>query len=137
MTNLVMLIGRTTKEIELNSTASGKALCRFSLAVDKQTRQEEEKQTNFFDIVCWNGLAERVAKYLKKGRKCCVTGKLDTRTYTAQDGTNRKVVEIVASEVEFLDSLNSDNNEKEKSTKQQAPEVKAIFEPLDDSKLPF
>ena len=137
MTNLVMLIGRTTKDVELNTTASGKAVCRFSLAVDKQTRQEEEKQTNFFDIVCWGKLAETTSKYLTKGRKCCVTGKLDTRTYTAQDGTNRKVVEIVASEVEFLDSLNSDNNEKEKSTKQQAPEVKAIFEPLDDSKLPF
>ena len=132
--NYTILTGRTTKDIELNKIASGTSVCRFTLAVDKQFKQGEEKQANFFDIVCWGKLAETTSKYLTKGRKCCVTGSLDTRTYTAKDGTNRKVIEIVASEIEYLDS---GNNEKEKPVHKQSEEVTQIFEPLSESELPF
>ena len=136
MTNLVMLIGRTTKDPELNTTSSGIAVARFSLAVDRQTKKGEEKESDFLNIVCWRGLGETCAKYLNKGRKCCIVGRLENRSYQAQDGTNRYVTEVIATDVEFLDSLNG-NNEQPKPAKQQDPEVKAIFEPLDEDSLPF
>lgn len=136
--NQVILIGRTTKDPELNATSSGIAVARFSLAVDRQTKKGEEKEADFFNIVAWRGLGETCAKYLKKGRKCCVVGRLENRSYQAQDGSTRYVTEIIASDIEFLDGANgSNNNEQPKPTKQQDPEVKAIFEPIDDENLPF
>lgn len=134
--NQVTLIGRTTKDVEINTTSSGIAVARFSLAVDRQTKKGEEKESDFFNIVCWRGLGETCAKYLKKGRKCCIVGRLENRSYQAQDGTNRYVTEVIATDVEFLDSSNG-NNEQPKPAKQQDPEVKAIFEPIDDDNLPF
>ena len=133
--NQVILIGRTTKDPELNTTSSGIAVARFSLAVDRQTKKGEEKESDFFNIVCWRGLGETCAKYLKKGRKCCIVGRLENRSYQAQDGTNRYVTEVIATNIDFLDNKN--NTEQSEQTKQQNPEVTAIFEPLDDGSLPF
>ena len=133
--NQVILIGRTTKDPELNTTSSGIAVARFSLAVDRQTKKGEEKESDFFNIVCWRGLGETCAKYLKKGRKCCIVGRLENRSYQAQDGTTRYITEIIATNIDFLDNKN--NTEQPEPTKQQNPEVKAIFEPIDEDNLPF
>lgn len=137
MTNLVMLIGRTTKDVELNKTSSGIAVARFSLAVDRQTKQGDEKVADFFNIVCWRGLGETCAKYLKKGRKCCIVGRLENRSYQAQDNSTRYVTEIIATDIEFLDGANSNGNNEQKLAPKQPAEVTAIFEPLDESELPF
>lgn len=133
--NQVILIGRTTKDVELNTTSSGISVARFSLAVDRQTKQGEEKVADFFNIVSWRGLAETCAKYLRKGRKCCIVGRLENRSYQAQDGSTRYVTEIIATNIDFLDNKN--NTEQPEPTKQQNPEVTAIFEPLDEGSLPF
>lgn len=136
--NQVIMIGRLTKEPELNTTASGVSVCRFSIAVDRKTKQGDEKVADFFNVVAWRGIGETCHKYLKKGRKCCVSGRLENRSYQAQDGSTRYVTEIITEDVEFLDGANgSNNNEQPKPTKQQDPEVKAIFEPLDEDSLPF
>lgn len=135
--NQVILIGRLTREPELNKTASGVSVCRFSIAVDRQTKQGEEKVADFFNVVAWRGIGETCHKYLKKGRKCCVVGRLENRSYEAQDGTKRTVTEIITSDVEFLDGASGNGNNEQKPAPKQPAEVTAIFEPIDSDDLPF
>ena len=94
------MIGRLTRDPELKYTTNGTAVCRFSLAVQRKYNKDE---ADFFDIVTWRGLAENCANYLGKGRLVAVEGRLQTRTYEGQDGIKRKVTEIIADDVRFLD----------------------------------
>lgn len=101
--NKVFLIGRLTKDPELTTTNSGVAVCRFSLAINREYRSADgEKATDFFDIIVWRALGENCQKYLKKGQQCAVVGRIENRSYDAQDGTKRRITEIVADSVEFL-----------------------------------
>ncbi|MDO4540386.1 MAG: single-stranded DNA-binding protein [Syntrophomonadaceae bacterium] len=100
MLNRIILIGRLTRDPELRYTANGTAVATFTLAVDRRYNRDE---TDFIDIVVWRGLAENCAKYLGKGRLAAVEGRLQIRSYEAQDGQKRKVAEVVADEVRFLD----------------------------------
>ncbi|MGI6359209.1 MAG: single-stranded DNA-binding protein [Bacillota bacterium] len=104
MLNKIILIGRLTRDPELSYTASGIARLRFSLAVDRRfTNQQGERQTDFIDIVCWRQLAETCGKFLRKGRLTAVAGSLQVRSYETQDGQKRRIAEVVADEVRFLD----------------------------------
>lgn len=104
MINQVFIIGRTTKEPEIRQTQNGVAVATFTIAVDRNFKnQNGEKETDFFSIICWRGLAETVGRYLGKGRLVAVSGRLQNRSYEAKDGTKRYITEIVASEVQFLD----------------------------------
>ncbi len=104
MINRVILIGRLTRDPELRYTTSGTAVCRFSLAVQRKFNRDE---ADFIDIVVWRGLAENCANYLGKGRLAAVEGRLQVRTYEAQDGQKRRVTEVVADDVRFLDKASS------------------------------
>ncbi len=133
--NKVFLIGNLTRDPELATTNSGVSVCRFSLAVTRNySNAEGEREADFLNIIVWRGQAENCHKYLKKGSKCAVSGSIQTRTYDAQDGTKRYVTEIVADNVEFLNSRNSpgEGMEKPKETKEVAE-----LEPVDDDTLPF
>lgn len=104
MLNTVILIGRLTRDPELRYTPSGAAVCSFSLAVDRPfTNQQGQRETDFVDIVVWRQEAERVAQHLRKGRLAAVQGRLQIRSYETQDGQRRKVAEVVADRVRFLD----------------------------------
>jgi single-strand DNA-binding protein len=98
--NVVVLIGRLTRDPELKYTTSGTAVCNFSLAVDKR---KKEDGADFFDCVAWQKTAELIAQYLGKGRKCGIQGRLQARQYEAADGSKRKVTEVVVESIEFLD----------------------------------
>ena len=102
--NCVVLVGRITADPELRTTTSNLPVVSFTLAVDKRGagRQENGQTADFINCVAWRSNATNMANYVKKGNKLCVKGSISTRTYTAQDGTNRHVVEVVADEVEFL-----------------------------------
>lgn len=100
MLNRVILIGRLTRDPELKYTPNGTAVCTFTLAIDRKFNKEE---TDFIDIVVWRGLAETCASYLGKGRLAAVEGRLQVRTYENQEGQKRKVTEVVADDVRFLD----------------------------------
>ena len=104
--NKVILIGRLTKDPEVRYTQSGIAVATFTLAVDrKYAKKDSGQQTaDFIPIVCWRKLAEIVGNNLVKGRRAGVEGAMQVRTYDAQDGSKRWVTEVVADEVEFLDS---------------------------------
>lgn len=105
MLNRIILIGRLTRDPELRYTPGGKAVANFSLAVDRgRSNPQGQKETDFIDVVVWEKQAETVSQYLNKGRLVAVEGRLQVRSYEAQDGTKRKAAEVVASTVQFLDS---------------------------------
>jgi single-strand DNA-binding protein len=98
--NKVILIGHATRDAELRHTGSGKAVSSIRLATNRKVGEGEE--TQYHTVICWEGLAETTSKYVKKGEPLYVEGRLQYRTYQDAEGTERGVVEIVASDVQFL-----------------------------------
>ncbi len=104
MLNKVILIGRLTRQPELRYTQNGIAVTTFTLAVDRDYRnQQGEKETDFIRIVVWNKLAEVVANNLDKGRLVAVEGRLQVRSYNGQQGSKKQASEVIAEKVQFLD----------------------------------
>lgn len=131
--NKVMIIGNVTRDPELKSTQSGMSVCTFNVAVSRKLTQEQKQAgaqgADFFNVVAWRGTADACAKYLSKGKKVAVSGRLQTRSYDAADGSKRHVTEIVAEEVEFL-SPREDSG--------YTPYSEADIEPVgSDEALPF
>ena len=110
--NKVIMIGNLTREPELSTVKDGVSVCKFDIAINGKGEQE---QTQYFKIVAWRGLADNCDKYLQKGSKVAVVGKLDVREYDNKDGAKKTAVEIVADEVEFLSSkgTSKDSDKKE------------------------
>ncbi len=103
MLNRVVLIGRLTRDPELRETSSGIAVANFALAVERDFKnQSGEKEVDFIDVQVWRKLAEVVANNLQKGRLVAVEGRLQVRSYE-KDGQKRRVSEVVAERVQFLD----------------------------------
>ena len=94
--------GRITKDIEIRYTQSGKAVAGFSLAINEG--YGEKKRTEYVDCVAWEKLAENLAQYQSKGSLVLVMGRLQKRSYEAQDGSKRYVTEVVAQDIEFMGS---------------------------------
>lgn len=102
--NSVILIGRLTNDPELKYTPNGISVCSFGLAVDRAfTNAQGERETDFINIIVWQKLAENCAKHLGKGRMVAVDGRLQIRSYEDKQGIRRKVAEVVAKDVRFLD----------------------------------
>ena len=104
--NHITLIGRLAKNPELKYSQSGKAYCRFTLAVAREFNRDE---TDFLDCVAWNKAAEIIAEYLRKGKRAAIQGRLETGTYE-KDGKNIKTHNIVVDRFEFVDSARSETN---------------------------
>ena len=104
MLNRIIVMGRLTRDPELRHTQSGTAVCSFSIACDRNYTKDEEKKTDFIDIVAWRGTAEFVSKYFAKGRMIVVDGSLQNRDWTDKDGNKRRSAEVIADNVYFGDS---------------------------------
>ena len=104
MLNKIIVMGRLTHDPELRRTQSGTAVCSFSIACDRDYGKDEEKKTDFLDIVAWRERGEFVAKYFTKGRMIVVAGSLQIRDWTDKNGNKRRTAEIIASDVYFGDS---------------------------------
>ncbi len=105
--NKVMVIGRLGADPEMSYTANGTARTRMSVAVNRNytTREgERREETEWFNVVAWDKLGENVAQYLTKGRRIFVEGRLQTRQYDDKEGQRRYITEVVARDVQFLDS---------------------------------
>lgn len=100
--NLVVLTGRLTADAELKTTPNGVSVCSFDIAVD--SGYGDNKQTNFIKIVAWRGTAEFVSKYFNKGSMIGIEGSIQTRRYTDKNGNNRTAFEVVANNVQFVES---------------------------------
>ncbi len=105
--NNVVLVGRLTRDPELRTTPNGIATCQISLAVNGIPNANGERTTDFINIVVWRRQAENVAKYCSKGSQVGVVGRIHTRSYDANDGSKRYVTEVVADNITFLGSSNS------------------------------
>lgn len=103
MLNNVTLAGRLTKDPEVRRTNSGKAVVSFSIACERDFKNNGEKVTDFFNIVAWGNTAEFVGKYIGKGRMVAVAGRLETRSYEKQNGDKVHVTEVNASSVYPMD----------------------------------
>ncbi|GAC1388513.1 MAG: single-stranded DNA-binding protein [Vulcanimicrobiaceae bacterium] len=99
--NKVILVGNLVRDPEIRYVGSGAAVTKFTLAVNRRSKQQEE--TDFIDIVAWEKLAETCNTYLKKGMSCLVEGRLSIRSYEDKEGVKRKATEIVASGMQMLD----------------------------------
>lgn len=104
MINRVVLVGRLATDPELKYTPSGLAVATFRIAVDRsRPNAQGEREADFFPIVVWQKAAEFAANYLTKGRMVGVDGRLQARSWVAQDGSKRYVTEIVAENLRSLD----------------------------------
>lgn len=122
--NRATLIGNLTKDPDMRQTQGGVSVCTFAIAVQRRyADQNGEKQTDFFNIVCWRSLADNCAKYLTKGSKAGVHGSIQNRSYEDKQGNRRTVTELIADEVEFLS----------RKVEMQAP----AYEEITDNELPF
>lgn len=131
--NKVILIGNLTKDPELSETSSGVKFCKFGIAVNRPfANADGDRETDFFNITTWRGQAETCARYLVKGKKVCIVGSLQNRSYTDKDGVKRTVTDVIASEIEFL-IARSEDGEKPAEKAGEAPKL----EPCDDEELPF
>jgi single-strand DNA-binding protein len=105
MLNKIMLIGNLGRDPELNVTQEGTPVTKFSLAVSRNTKTstgERKEETEWFNIVAWRQLAETCERYLHKGSKVYIEGRLQTRKYTDRNGVERTSIEVVASDMEML-----------------------------------
>jgi single-strand DNA-binding protein len=103
--NRIVLVGNLTRDPEIRYVdGGGKAVTKFSLAVNRKTKQGDEAM--FIDVIAWDRLGETCNQYLKKGAPALVEGRLTIRNYETKDGEKRRAVEIVASDVQFLGGKN-------------------------------
>lgn len=97
-------IGRLTRDPEVRYTQSGKACTKFTLAIDRRKSSDGNQQADFIPCVAWEKTAEVISQYCTKGKKIAVEGRIQTRSYDANDGSKRYVTEVVVQSMEFCDS---------------------------------
>jgi single-strand DNA-binding protein len=132
--NRVQLIGNLTRDPELRYTPSGTAVCSFSIATNRNWTTdtgEKKEEVEFHRIVAWNKLAELCSQFLTKGRKVFVEGRLTTRSWAAQDGTQKQTTEIIINDMILLDNRRDGvvsepaHEEVAEEATDEAPKVKA------------
>ncbi|MDM8310780.1 single-stranded DNA-binding protein [Clostridium cadaveris] len=134
--NKVVLIGRLTKDPDLRYTpGSGTAVTTITLAVDRFNASTKQREADFISVVIWGKQAENTANYMSKGSQMAISGRIQTRSYDAKDGTKRYITEVVAQEVSFLSKgsgtqVNSNNQDFGQGFD---PDIA----PIDDSDIPF
>lgn len=98
-------VGRSVRDSEVRSTTTGKQVATFTLAVDRDFKNAQgEREADFIPCVVWGKLAEVCGKYVTKGKQIAVCGRIQTRTYDAQDGSKRYITEIIVSDLQLLGS---------------------------------
>ena len=142
--NQVIIMGRLTRDPEVRTTTTGKTITSFSLAVD---RGGQEDAADFFDVTAWEKLGELVSQYLSKGRRCLVQGRLRQDSWDDKEtGKKRSKIEVVATDVTFLDGPNGDGGGQGGGSNYQAPAANksadVVIEDIDDkpidlSEIPF
>ena len=127
-------IGRLVRDPEVRYTQSGKACAKFTLAIDRRRSGDGNQQADFIQCVAWEKIAEVISQYVTKGQKIAVEGRIQTRSYDAQDGSKRYVTEIVVQSMEFCDSKGGGTSSAASSEQQ------GVFDgsrAVSDSDIPF
>ena len=139
--NKVILTGRLVKDPELKKTQSNISVCRIRLAVDRRFKDKDgNRQTDFLDVIAWRQQAEVISNYMHKGSRIGIVGSIQSRSYE-DNGDKRYVQEIIAEEVEFLDSKQTEQKQEAQEEIRPIPpmpKAEAIqATELDDQYLPF
>lgn len=111
--NKVILMGRLARDPDVRSTQSGKSVARMTIAVDRRVgrnAQPGQPTADFLNLVAWERMAEFCQNYLRKGTKILVEGRLQSRSYEAQDGSKRYVTEVSVTDIEFAESKSHDSS---------------------------
>ena len=125
--NKVVLIGRLSREPELRHTTSGTPVCQINIAINRPVAQDKEPETDFINVVLWNKQAENVAKYVTKGGQVAVEGRIQTRSYENNEGKKTFVTEVIASNVEFLQTKKNDTSKTSEENTTEASDPYAEF----------
>lgn len=135
--NKIILIGNLTADPELRYTPGGTARTRFSIAVNRQYKNASgqlQEEVTFIPIVTWGSQAENCANYLSKGRSVAVEGRLRIDSFENADGERKRVVEVIASTVQFLGGPRSSDAPRPAASS-PADETQAMQQP--DEEVPF
>lgn len=139
MLNQITIAGRLTRDPELRHTANGTAVASFALAVDRDYTSKDcgERETDFIDVVAWRGTADFVSKYFTKGQLAIVSGRLQIRPWTDDNGNKRRSTEVVAEHVYFGGSKKEGGSSAPQASAPAgtAPALEEL--PEDDDGLPF
>lgn len=140
--NKVILIGHLTADPELKQTTSGISFTSFSIGITRRFQKSgEQPQSDFINIIAWRTTAEFISKYFRKGNAICICGSLQTRSYTANDGSKRYVTEVVADEASFVerksDSAPKTDDYQAPAFSTGAAEAPKFEEVSGDDDLPF
>ena len=133
MLNNCVFLGRLTHDPELKTTNSGISVCTFTIAVDRDFKQGDEKVADFIPVTAWRHTAEFVSKYFTKGSAAVVVGRLQSRKYTDKDGNNRTAYDVVSDNVYFAEKKRSGDSG---TTGGYSVPAGAVDVP-DDGDLPF
>lgn len=134
--NVVTLVGRLTRDPELKEGTT--SIARFSVAIDRgKDRDGNDRGADFPNVVVFGKQAESCAKYLEKGRQVAITGRIQTGSYTKQDGTKVYTTDVVADRVEFLGSKSEGQQAKPKAEDPDIPEGFHAYDEEDDGNIPF
>lgn len=106
--NKVFLIGRLTKDPDLRHTTNGTPVCQVNIAVDRPRQKDKDQEADFINVLIWDKQAENVAKYQTKGNKIAIEGKIQTSRYKDKDDKTVFRTEIVATGIQYLDSVKKD-----------------------------
>ena len=120
--NKVIVMGRLTKEVEMQTSSGGTNYIRNSVAVDRKFNKGEEKQTDFFNISAFGKTAEFISKYFHKGSKVLITGRLQSDSYTDKNGNKSTTVSIVVEEVDFCEAKGETTEQKPENNFLNVPE---------------
>ena len=133
--NKIILIGNLTADPQLRTTQAGDAVCSFTIAVNRRKNaQAGQPEADFFRVNVWRQQGENCARYLSKGKKVYVSGPVQCRTYTGQDGQTRASMEVTANEVEFLSPASQGQQNAPQAPKTDA---QSGFAQVDDEEIPF
>jgi single-strand DNA-binding protein len=141
--NMVFLMGNLTRDPELRYTPNGQAVANFAVATNRQWTDpsgEKKDAVEFTEVVVWGKMGENVTNYLKKGRRVHIIGRLQTRSWEAQDGSKRNKTEVIATEVTFLDKAGAGGYAEGAEAKSEKPPVKKSQETNDEvdiEEIPF
>ena len=133
--NLVTLIGRLTRDPELKYSQSGKAFCKFSIAV---TREFNRDEADFINCVAWDKRAETIAEYLRKGRRIALQGRLSVRSYE-QNGETKWMTEVIVDKFDFIDTASGGSSYEDKKSSNEPDFSNEVVseETIDDDDFPF
>ena len=135
MLNHITIMGRLVRAPDLRKTARDISVVSFTVAVDRDYKQGDERIADFIPVTAWRGTADFISRNFTKGRMICVDGSLQTRNYEDKDGNKRTAFEIVAQNVYFADSKR--DGAAQAGQTYSAPSGFTEVEPLDESELPF